>query len=70
MPAAGHSVKNTVTAPECAELHKMTDMREKKKVEGVNGKQFLSLIGLHFSAIFVSTGSQNFVTFSGPLSLL
>lgn len=39
--------------------------RERKnKVEGVNGKQFLSLIGLHFSAIFVSTGSQKFVLHS------
>lgn len=30
--AAGHNVKNTVTAPECAELLKMTDS-EKNKIK-------------------------------------
>lgn len=47
-----------------AQNDRYRERKNKNKVEGVNGKQFLSLIGLHFSAIFVSTGYQNFVLHS------
>jgi len=31
VPAVGHSAKNTVTAPESAELHKITDIEKTKR---------------------------------------
>lgn len=66
MPAAGHSVKNTVTAQECAELHKMMDKEKKKKWKVLmeNPLFCVRVIGLHFNAIFVSKGSQTFTLHS------
>lgn len=47
-----------------AQNDRYRERKNRNKVEGVNGKQFLSLIGLQFFAIFVSIGSQNFVLHS------